>query len=178
MVYIIHCYIFAFMIYYYNGEINDTYVNDFIERLYSLDEGDVLIHYLCSDGGDTRCVSTLIDVINLPENINRVHIKALNIQSSAFRIFFQVQCKREVMDCCVGMIHQASTEAVVFEGGGVDSNMTTYSNANYEIYLNELNKLIDLGLSKKEIAKYKKSGAVVFSPKQLRELLKNQILKQ
>lgn len=88
--------------YLYNDSIGRESVKELVDWLNS-NEGKVTI-YLTSSGGDVWSMQVLQRVLNV--NYERIKLIAVgNIASCAFKLFFSVQCQREVFDNTQGTFH-------------------------------------------------------------------------
>lgn len=86
---------------FYETEINEDFQKE-ITELYSTDKNVVI--YLCSGGGFSWVADSVIDMIN--RNAERTKLIAYGqISSSAFRIFMEAQCSKEILPNTYGMFH-------------------------------------------------------------------------
>lgn len=86
---------------FYEAEINEDFQKQ-IAELYSNNQEVVI--YLCSGGGFTWVADAVIDMIN--KNAERTKLVAYGqISSSAFRIFMEAQCSKEILPNTYGMFH-------------------------------------------------------------------------
>lgn len=86
---------------FYETEINEDFQKE-ITELYSTDKNVVI--YLCSGGGFSWVADSVIDMIN--KNAGRTKLVAYGqISSSAFRIFMEAQCSKEILPNTYGMFH-------------------------------------------------------------------------
>ena len=85
--------------------------NDYIQLIIAQIEefeGNIRL-FLSSDGGDPFLGIALVNVLNQPDNINRVELIANNyVGSSAFEIFYKFKGNRSIVFGTNGMFHHVS----------------------------------------------------------------------
>lgn len=98
------------------GEINDDMLDKLIDAYNILPDGDNIDIYFSSMGGDERIMSVILHLINL--NCDKTVLYAYDtIASSAFELFFMVNCKKQYIGGVIGMYHMASASLDYNENG-------------------------------------------------------------
>ena len=134
-------------------------------------ENEILQIYLCSPGGSLDDCFVTIDMIN--QYKDNIVLKAFGeISSAAFIIYFQVKCKKYIMDYTIGMVHYAYMSVPSNQGGDVvPDGLDTFSYNELVKYKDEfINFYKALGFNKRELDFLKKGKDVHFSTERLREL--------
>ena len=143
---------------------------NFIEE----NEGDLTIYLRCG-GGEDWAREVMSDCME--KNKDRITLITNGyIYSNAFRLFFSFTGKRIVMGDTIGMFHQSSKKTDITESGKPqyldDIEAMKRDKIDHKISLKWCK---DIGLTDKEIRKFKRMDDVYFTEARLRELLDAQI---
>lgn len=155
-------------------ELLEVLVNAYNKLEYtSCNEKEHLIIYFSSPGGENSSTSALIHLINTYKDITTLF--AYNeISSNGFRLFYEVECYKEIIDDTFGMYHLSSHPGVhVYEGGTMKNNEYSHfvnNTLNNYNYLDNVNSLVKF--TKEELKNIKDNRDVYFSTERLREMLK------
>ena len=153
--------------FYFNDlfEENKT-TKDFIDFIN--ENQDELTIFLNSGGGNSNIKQVLLDILN--ENKERIMLKASYfIGSNAFRLFFEFEGKKKIMDATYGMFHLTIMEVATLENNEtVESDKMTKENM-LNFYFETIKFCERIGMTEEEIQKIKEGKDVYFNNKRLRE---------
>lgn len=155
--------------YYFHHEIKPETTEKFLEFIQSND-GEITV-FLNSPGGDDFDTFLLEKILN--DNKDRITLIANGmIYSNAFRLFFKVNCKREIYPYTVGMFHQSGANRRICENGKLNYNEDMATQEAFKRkYKDSLKFCEKLGFTKAEMKKFKANDDVFFQEDRLREFL-------
>lgn len=158
--------------------IHETLTSELVEKVVgfynSLKPEDKAFIYLCSEGGYVEAKEAIKSIIHKNSDITTL-IAYGEIDSSAFELFFEANCDKEILFGTLGMYHQATASVIINENGAVKEKG---SKATKEYLTRILKKETvtlceKLGMSKQEIAKIKTGKDVWFQQDRLIQFLEN-----
>ena len=159
------------MIIYLEGEVNSEMLTTLIRGLNECKAGKVSV-YLNSVGGRVMFAEAILDIIN--KNKDRVVLIGFGeICSSAFDVFFNASCKKELLGAVIGMYHQSTTKVYSDERGKVQSDydkmMLLIGKTEYRAVTKKTCRIV--GMNRKELVQITQGEDVYFSPQRMREML-------
>lgn len=129
--------------------------------------------YFSSNGGENTSTAAIIDLINKNKDITTI-IAYENLLSNGFRLFYAVECDRELLDTTIGMYHLTRNEGVRLYEGLKDQNhsydLFVKKKLNNFNYLNSTHKLVEF--TEEELQEIKNHNDMWFDYKRLKQMLK------
>ncbi len=162
------------------NEINQKTISDFIDLMEEkIEKGEQhFVIYFESIGGEAIYGELLINYINEVDSRNKYSVKVYaiwDITSSAFNIFFKLNCERDIIFGTFGIIHYATRDVDAVRIKNKNSSDSFFLENLEEIQKNDLIFYKTLGISEDELSRLKKGEDVYLNYNRLRELLNNQI---
>lgn len=160
------------MIWTTNDDISIDLTKQLISNLNMLDEGEKLVWYFSSNGGDTHEAFAIVDIIN--NNKDRIELIASEfIVSSAFYIFFNTMCSRRIIQHTTGMMHCSSTSFTTMFNGKIINSDKPHMKSFVEVNNHILKWCENLGFSTLQLKDMKASKDISFMTDELEIFLNN-----
>lgn len=148
------------------GELNEAAL-DTVINAYN-DGYDEYVLFLTSGGGEINVAEKIKYIINLNSSITTI-VGVEYLFSAAFKLFFEVSCKKEFQGRVIGMAHQ-TIQSVQINSSGV----LYYDNAALKDSLNTadwISLLNRLNVSDDKLKKFKKGEDLYFTNKEMKAFL-------
>lgn len=165
------------MIIHLAGEVNPEMLDKLIEaynklEYISVEKQEILIIYFSSGGGDNSSSSAIIQLIN--SNKDKTIVYAYDkILSNGFKIFYEIECKKDLIEDIVGMYHLTVHPGLIHYEGGKDKDdynkFAKLGMKNY-YYLDKVHSLVNF--TDKELEDIKDHKDTWFNYKRLKTMLK------
>lgn len=154
-----------------NENISDETVDKVVSFYNNTQEKAVI--YFSSSGGNYFAMETIVDLINSHKEITTIIGYGL-LGSSAFELFFTVECEKRIIGGCNGMYHQSyiaiemseKWKPVYVEGKAKEKYLKGYMNQQTTLLCEKL------GFTKKEKLEITKGNDLYFQPERMKEFLK------
>lgn len=156
-----------------NGVIEVGVLDLLVNCYNSLPEGEKLKIMFSSEGGDNAIASAIVYLINCHASSTEI-VGYGNLISNGFRIFFAVNCQKDILPQTLAMYHVSRFHGLtLYEGTSRHNiefeNFISSSLKNYE-YIHETHELV--GFTDEELADMKQNKDVWFKPSRLKQMLK------
>jgi ATP-dependent protease ClpP protease subunit len=161
----------------FDSEINSSVIGSYltgIQRIINQTPDAKIVIYFSSMGGSLAHADILLNYLNSLRN--NIIIFAFNqISSAAFKVFFEFQGQKDIMDNTYSVIHKGSKDIHARDLDNTDS--FDFFMANKMIPL--MNKKViefykNIGLSKKELNMINNGKDLMLHTEHLRKILRNQ----
>lgn len=161
-----------------NQQIDDKALNTLIDAYNSLrvtEDGKIepLDILFSSYGGSNSVAAAIIKVINSNADITTM-IGYDHLCSNGFKIFFEVECPKEILGETRGMYHLTRNDGLIVYEGNVTKNAEYDEFIKKELnsfsYLNRTHELVNF--TDKELELIKNNKDAWFSTKRLQQMLK------
>ena len=152
------------------GPIN-VQMGNIVSSAYNEHEEDYLFQ-LTSEGGTTAICSWIVDLMNLHKESTTL-IGCEYLYSAGFDLFFSFKGHRILKEGTTGLVHKAHLEAA--------HNGNKFVSPVFEAFSKEMKKnrkvkmYREIGLTEKQIKRYKKGEDVIITYSQMKKLLENDI---
>ncbi len=128
--------------------------------------------YLNSSGGMVKFAEAILDILN--KNKDRLVLTGFGeLSSCAFDVFFNAECKKELLGAVIGMYHQSNIKVHYDERGKIqadyDKMMMLVGKTEYRAVTKKTCRIT--GMNRKELAQITQGDDVYFSPVRMREML-------
>ena len=157
------------------NDIEKKTYTDFVELVYSHD-GNILI-VLESGGGTCPHMYGIVDLINAPENTDRISITAIgHIYSSAFELFISAKCKKTIVAPLIGMFHimRFTGGSLLENGKPIISTEDEVLMDNYKEIRHRSQKIIDAaGFTPKQVKEFWKGHDFYFTTSEIEKIIEN-----
>jgi hypothetical protein len=158
-----------------DGSLSPELLKDFYSLVNSLCDGDVINIILNSGGGKIYVGKAISDAINRePDRFTLTGME--HLYSAAFNLFFDAKCERKLLYGTIGMAHQSSKEITINNRGNAYYDGERFELKQSKNYLiHSIKRLIELGVDRKKIRKFKSTDDVFFTHMEMVNMLEKSI---
>jgi len=161
----------------FDTEINSAAIGNFltgIHRIIRQTPDAKIVIYFSSSGGSLTHADLLLSYLNSLQN-NIILLAFHQISSAAFKVFFEFQGQKDIMDNTFSVIHKGSKNIIARDLDNTDSFDFFMTNRMMPVMNKQVIKLYkSIGLSKTELKKVENGKDLMLHTERLRKILRNQ----
>lgn len=161
----------------FDSEINHSVIGSYltgIQRIINQAPDAKIVIYFSSSGGSLAHADLLLSYLNSLHN-NIILLAFHQISSAAFKVFFEFQGQKDIMDNTYSIIHKGSKNILARDLDNADSFDFFMTNKMMPVMNRQVNRLYKkVGLSKTELKKIDNGKDLMLHTDRLRKILRNQ----